>query len=142
MQKSWQASELGDAQLHELNSMIRAQDSYLGAPFALFLVANAVLVFSFYQQEGHYLARSAISLVALALNGSLLLVLLDARNNLRLWTEKALALESDLGVAQQFRIWGETPKGIPKWKTGLLMAAALLVYWGVCLAFAAANLLL
>lgn len=80
-------------------------------------------------------------MVALAVNGSLLLVLLDARKYLSLWMEKALALESDLGVAQQFRVWGETPKGIAKWKTGQLMAAALLVYWGVCLAFAAINFL-
>jgi len=70
MQGPWQTSEKGDGQLRELNSMIRRQESYFGSTFALFMIANAVLVFSYYQQEDHFLARSAISLVALA----------DARN--------------------------------------------------------------
>lgn len=142
MQGSWQTNERGDGQLRELNSMIRRQESYFGSTFALFMVANAVLVFSYYQQEDHFLARSAISLVALAVNGSLFLILMEARGYLDLWKKKALALESDLGITQEFRVWGEAPESMVKSKVGSLTAAALLVYWGVCLAYAAINFLM
>jgi len=142
MQGPWQTSEKGDGQLRELNSMIRRQESYFGSTFALFMIANAVLVFSYYQQEDHFLARSAISLVALAVNGSLFLLLMEAREYLELWKKKALALESDIGVSQEFRVWGETPKNMLKSKVGPMTTAALLVYWGICLAYAAINLVL
>lgn len=142
MEGSWQASERGDAQLRELNSMIRRQEGVFGPTFAMFMVANAVLVFSFYQQEDHYLARSAISLVALAMDGALFLLVMEARAYLELWRGKALALESDLGVAQEFRVWGETPKSMLKFTIGPMAAAALLVYWAACLVFAALSFLL
>lgn len=139
---SWRASEHGDAQLRELNSMIRGQEEVFGPTFALFMVANAVLVFSFYQQEDHYLARTAISLVALAVNGALFLILMEARAYLSLWKGKALALESDLGVAQEFRVWGDAPRVMLKCAIGPMAAAALLVYWASCLVFAVLSLLL
>jgi hypothetical protein len=142
MEGSWQASERGDAQLRELNSMIRRQEGVFGPTFAMFMAANAVLVFSFYQQEDHYLARSAISLVALAMDGALFLLVIEARAYLELWMGKALALESDLGVAQEFRVWGETPKSMLKSTIGPMTAAALLVYWAACLVFAALSFLL
>lgn len=139
MQGSWQASERGEGQLRELNSMIRGQENFFGTVFALFMVANAVLVFAYYQQEEHFLARTAISLVALAVNGSLFLMLMEARQYSDLWKKKALALESDLGITQEFRTWGEDPKSLLKAKAGPMTAATLLVYWGACLAYAAVN---
>jgi hypothetical protein len=142
MQESWQASERGEGQLRELNSMIRRQESYFGSAFGLFMVANAVLVLACFQQEDHYLSRTAVALIALALNGYLFLLLMEAREYLSLWKKKALALESDLGVTQEFRIWGETPKSMLKHKMGPMTAAALLVYWGVCFAHSLMNLVM
>lgn len=142
MQGSWQAGERGAGQLHELNSMIRRQEGYFGSSFALFLIANAVLVFAYYQQENHHLARTAISLVALVTNGALFVLLMEAKGHLELWKRKALALESDLGVPQDFRIWGDAPKGMVKTKVGPMAVAALLVYWAVCLAYSVMNYVL
>ncbi len=134
MQGSWQANEHGEGQLRELNSMIRRQESYFGSTFGLFMVANAVLVFACFQQEDHYLSRTAIALVSLAVNGYLFLLLMEAREHLNLWKKNALALESDLGVGQEFRIWGENRKRTGKCTIGPLAAAALTAYWGVCFA--------
>jgi len=141
MQGSWQADEHGEVQLRELNSMIRRQESYFGSTFGLFMVANAVLVFACFQQEGHYLSRTAIALVSLAVNGYLLLLLMEAREHLNLWKKNALALESDLGVGQEFRIWGENRKRTGSCTMGPLTAAALTVYWGVCLAHSLISLM-
>lgn len=104
------------------------------------MVANAVLVFAYYQQEEHFLARSAISLVALAVNGSLFVMLMEAKGYLGMLKKKALALESDLGVPQEFRIWGEIPEGKLISLVGPATAAALLVYWATCLVYAAISL--
>jgi len=141
MEGSWQTDERGYGQLHELNSMIRRQEGHFGSTFALFMIANAVLVFSFYQQEDHFLARSAISAFALAVNGALFLMLMEAKGYLELWMSKALALESDLGITQEFRVWGEGPKSLSMPRMCSIAAAGLLVYWGVCLSFAAVSYL-
>ncbi len=142
MESSDQAEERSGAQLRELNSMVRGQESSLSTALALFMLTNAVLVFSFFQQEDHYLARSAISLVGIAVNGVLLLVAMQARENLETCGGKALTSESDLGIPQELRIWTEATGGMPNWKTAQLSAAALLAFWGVGVAFALMNLLM
>jgi len=142
MQGSWQANEHGERHLRELNSMIRRQESYFGSTFGLFMVANAVLVFACFQQEDHYLSRTAIALVSLAVNGYLFVLLMEAREYLDLWRKRALALESDLGVAQEFRIWGESPKRTVKCTMGPVAAAALIVYWGACFAHSLISLVM
>jgi len=139
LQGSWQAGEQGGGQLHKLNSMVRTQEKASWTALGLVTVANAVLVFSYFQQEEHFLARSVISLVALAVNGALFAMLMEARGHQSMLKKKALALESDLGVPQEFRIWGEAPEGKLMTMIRPATAAALLIYWAVCLVYAAIS---
>ena len=121
--------------------MIRNQETYLSTTSGLYAVAAAVLVFSFFQQEDHFLARTAIALAGLLLGGTWYLIVARTSVCTAHWKMKVLALESDLGVPQTFRISDETPKGMPKQKILQMATAALLIYWAVCLVYAAANLI-
>lgn len=130
----------GTNQLRELVGMVRNQETYLSTTSALYAVAVAVLVFSFYQQEEHFLARTGIALAGLLVGGTWYMIVARTSVCTSHWKAKILALESDLGVPQTFRISGETPNGMPKQRILQLATAAVVAYWAVCLAYAAVNL--
>ncbi len=120
--------------------MVRNQETYLSTTSGLYAVAAAVLVLSFFQQEDHYLARTAIALAGLLLAGTWYMIVTRTSVCTGHWKSKVLALESDLGVPQAFRVSGEAPKGMPKQRILQMATAAVVVYWAVCLVYAAANL--
>ena len=139
--ESWDVRTHGLEQLKELNAMERNQDRSYWASSAIFVAASAILAVVFFQQEDHYLARSAIGALGLLTTAVWLLTALRSHQFETQWMKKAEALEEKLGVNPKYRIWGERPKGFSSWHSMLLAMGGFVAFWVIGAAFAVWNLL-
>ena len=137
----WDVRTNGIEQLKELNAMERNQDRSYWASSAIFVAATAILAVVFFQQEEHYLARSAIGALGLLTTAVWFLIALRSHQFETLWMKKAEALEEALGVDPKYRIWGERPRGFSSWRVMLLAMAGFVAFWVVGAAFAVWMLL-
>jgi hypothetical protein len=133
---SWDVQTHGLEQLEELNAMERNRDRSCVASSAIFAVASAILAVVFFQQEEHYLARSAIGALGLLTTGFWLLVAMRSHQFETLWRKKAESLEEKLGVDPQYRVWGERPKWLSSWQAMLVALGGFIAFWVVGTVFA------
>ena len=134
---TWDLQTHGLEQLRELNAMERNQDRSYWASSAIFVAANAILAVVFFQQEDHYLARTAIGGLGLLATAVWLLIALRSHQFETLWMKRAEALEEKLGVDPKYRIWGDSPKGFSSWHAMLMAMGGFVAFWVVGAVFAA-----
>lgn len=125
----WDLKTSGPEQLKELNAMERNQDRSYWASTAIFVTANAVAAAVFFQQEDHYLARTALGLLGLLITLTWFLIALRSHQYELLWASKAAKLEKALGVDPQYAVWSDKPSGISSWYAILMAMAGFFGFW-------------
>ncbi|MCU0853282.1 MAG: hypothetical protein MUC90_08545 [Thermoplasmata archaeon] len=138
----WDLKVSGPEQLRELNAMERNQDRSYWASTAIFVTANAVAAAVFFQQESHYLARTAIGMVGLLITLTWFLIAIRSHQYESMWGRKAAELEKALGVDSRYAIWSDKPKGISSWYAILMAISGFMAFWIVGTAIVAFNLMI
>jgi hypothetical protein len=138
----WDLKASGPEQLRELNAMERNQDRSYWASTAIFVTANAVVAAVFFQQEDHYLARTAIGIVGILITLTWLLIAIRSHQYESMWGKKAAELEKALGIDPRYAIWSDKPKGISSWNAILIAMSGFMAFWIVGTSIIAYNLLM
>lgn len=125
----WDLKASGPEQLRELNAMERNQDRSYWASTAIFVTANAVVAAVFFQQEDHYLARTALGMLGLLVTLTWFLIALRSHQYELMWGVKAAKLEKALGVDQTYAVWSDKPSGVSSWYAILLAIAGFMGFW-------------
>ena len=137
----WDLKASGPEQLRELNAMERNQDRSYWASTAIFVTANAVVAAVFFQQEGHYLARTALGMVGLLVTLTWLLIALRSHQYESMWGKKAAELEKALGIDPRYAVWSDKPTGISSWYAILMAMSGFIAFWIVGTVIVAYNLI-
>jgi len=125
----WDLKASGPGQLRELNAMERNQDRSYWASTAIFVTANAVVAAVFFQQEDHYLARTALGMLGALVTLTWFLIALRSHQYETMWRVKAAKLEKALGVDSSYAVWSDKPTGISSWYAILMAMAGFMAFW-------------
>ena len=137
--REWANGQKGQGmnQLDQLNAMERQQDVNIWTSSTLFSAIHGILLVALFSGTGSASSFVFLGVIGLIVNLAWAITIFRGRFYERRWIERAVTLQTALGVPEEVAIWDrEAPSGVRGWMAYAILLGLFTVAWSLLIGVA------